>query len=188
MCFIQESKLELVIVNIIRKVWSNDNFDFRFLATDWSFGGVITTWDKGNFQVGNYHISKKFIVEEGKWIIEDLKATLVNVVNAYALNMVSDKISLLMDIIDLKNSFVSPWIIDVDFNAIRNMIERSKYVGLVNGSREFNNFINDYKLVNLLLTGKKFTWFGPNNKRNILDRFLLEEMASLFQGHYSAML
>ncbi|MBA0734722.1 hypothetical protein Gogos_018617, partial [Gossypium gossypioides] len=43
------------------------------------------------------------------------------------------------------------------------------------GSKEFGDFINRCKLVDLPLLGKKFTWIGLDNKRNKLDRFLLKE-------------
>ncbi|MBA0570290.1 hypothetical protein Golob_003968, partial [Gossypium lobatum] len=43
------------------------------------------------------------------------------------------------------------------------------------GSKEFGQFIDRCKLVDLPLLGKKFTWIGPDNKRSKLDRFLLEE-------------
>lgn len=42
LCFIQEQKLISIIVDIIRKVWGDDNFDFRFSMAEGFFGGVIT--------------------------------------------------------------------------------------------------------------------------------------------------
>ncbi|MBA0866816.1 hypothetical protein Goshw_024678, partial [Gossypium schwendimanii] len=50
-----------------------------------------------------------------------------------------------MDLLAIKNSFASPWIIGGDFNTMRNRSDRSSCVGLVNGSREFNSFIDNCK-------------------------------------------
>ncbi|MBA0810964.1 hypothetical protein Gohar_002905, partial [Gossypium harknessii] len=80
-----------------------------------------------------------------------------------------------MNLLALKNSFACLWIIGGDFNAVRNRSERSSCIGLMNGSKEFNSFINNCKLVDFPLTGKKFTWYRPNNKRNRLNQFMLEE-------------
>ncbi|KAK8317082.1 hypothetical protein V6Z11_A13G083800 [Gossypium hirsutum] len=52
--------------------------------------------------------------------------------------------------------------------------ERSNCVGL-RGSRDLGKFIENCKLVDLPLLGKKFTWLGPKNKKSRLDRFLIDE-------------
>lgn len=76
---------------------------------------------------------------------------------------------------DLKSQINSPWIIGGDFNVVHCRSERSSCKGVEKGSWEFNRFINSCKLVDLQLVGMKFTWFGLNNKRSRLDRFLLDE-------------
>ncbi|MBA0623611.1 hypothetical protein Godav_009062, partial [Gossypium davidsonii] len=53
--------------------------------------------------------------------------------------------------------------------------ERSNCVGLLTGSKAFNSFIDECKVVDLPLFGKKFTWFDPKNKMSSLDRFLVDE-------------
>ncbi|KAH1066062.1 hypothetical protein J1N35_031049 [Gossypium stocksii] len=90
-----------------------------------------------------------------------------------------------MDLLAIKNSFACPWIIGGDFNTIRNRSDRSSCVGLVNGSREFNSFIDNCKSVDLPLMGKKFTWYRPNSKRSRLDRFLLEEQWLIYFNDFS---
>ncbi|MBA0812677.1 hypothetical protein Gohar_026621, partial [Gossypium harknessii] len=98
-CFLQETKLEMVSVDLVRKFWGNDCFEFKFAAP-----------------------IERFIVIEGKWVCEVMEAVLIN-----------------------------------------------------KGSKEFGDFIDRCKLVDLPLLGKKFTWIGSDNKRSRLDRFLLEE-------------
>ncbi|KAG4211377.1 hypothetical protein ERO13_A02G100201v2, partial [Gossypium hirsutum] len=53
--------------------------------------------------------------------------------------------------------------------------ERSNYVGLLISSKAFNSFIDESKVVDLPLTGKRFTWFCSNNKMSRLDRFLVDD-------------
>lgn len=62
-----------------------------------------------------------------------------------------------------------------DFNSIRSKSERSNCVEIMYGAKAFNSFIEDCKVVDLPLTGYKFTWFGPSNKMSHLDRFLVDE-------------
>lgn len=41
------------------------------------------------------------------------------------------------------------------------------------------DFIEIYKIIDLPLIGRKFTWYGPENKRSRLDRFLVDEFLAL---------
>ncbi|KAB2030178.1 hypothetical protein ES319_D05G213200v1, partial [Gossypium barbadense] len=53
--------------------------------------------------------------------------------------------------------------------------ERSNCLRLLTGSKAFNSFIDECKVVDLPLFGKKFTWFDPKNKMSWLDSFLVDE-------------
>lgn len=45
-CFFQESKLENIGRDLIRRFWENDNFEFKFKAVKGRSRGVIPMWDK----------------------------------------------------------------------------------------------------------------------------------------------
>ncbi|KAH1131307.1 hypothetical protein J1N35_002685 [Gossypium stocksii] len=62
-----------------------------------------------------------------------------------------------------------------DFNAITNKSERRNCLGLLKGSKDFLKFIENCSLVDLPMLWRKFTWYGPENKKSRLDRFLLDE-------------
>lgn len=47
---------------------------------------------------------------------------------------------------------------------VRNKSERSNCVGIEKRAKEFDSFINRCKLIDLPMMGRKFTWYGPNNK------------------------
>ncbi|KAA3472498.1 reverse transcriptase [Gossypium australe] len=53
--------------------------------------------------------------------------------------------------------------------------ERSNCLVTEKGLREFDSFTHNCNLIDLPLLGKKFTWYGLDNKKSRLDRFLLEE-------------
>ncbi|TYI14468.1 hypothetical protein ES332_A08G122500v1 [Gossypium tomentosum] len=73
------------------------------------------------------------------------------------------------------NQFVVVEGIWLDFNIVRNKSERSNYVGLLQGSKDFWSFIDKCKLVDLLLIGKNLTWYRLDKKKSRLDRFLVDE-------------
>lgn len=87
-CFIQESKLEIVSRDLIRKIWSNDNFNFRFTATRGRSGGIILVWDKDCFQVTGDPCVERAVVVEGKWKDGSLEDIMINV---YAPNAKRDQ-------------------------------------------------------------------------------------------------
>ncbi|MFQ6658516.1 hypothetical protein Gotur_027747, partial [Gossypium turneri] len=117
-CFLQEMKLELVTMDLVRKIWGDDDCEFS-----------------------------KLIVIKGKWVQEEMEVMLINV---YAPNNVSEQRTL-------------------------RGTERSNCMGTEKVSKDFDSFIHNCKLIDWSLLGKKFTWYGPDNKRSRLDRFLLEE-------------
>lgn len=76
--FIQETKLELVSVELIKKIWGNGGFDFKYVAAVERLGGLLTIWDKGSFVAEVELCERRFIVVVGKWVTEEKVATLVN--------------------------------------------------------------------------------------------------------------
>ncbi|KAH1040222.1 hypothetical protein J1N35_041965 [Gossypium stocksii] len=48
-CFLQETKLESVPMELVRKIWGDNYFDFKYVAAIERSGGLLTIWDKGRF-------------------------------------------------------------------------------------------------------------------------------------------
>ncbi|XVF10808.1 hypothetical protein REPUB_Repub07fG0215400 [Reevesia pubescens] len=61
-----------------------------------------------------------------------------------------------------------------DFNTVRNVYEIRGCVYEGVRIQDFNNFINEGELVDLLLLGSKFTWFNSGSKMSRIDRFLVD--------------
>ncbi|XP_026451859.1 uncharacterized protein LOC113352226 [Papaver somniferum] len=59
-----------------------------------------------------------------------------------------------------------------DFNEIRYMVERRGCRRASNSMKLFNDLCNELDLVELPLSGAKFTWSRPPNKKSKIDRFL----------------
>lgn len=87
-CFLQESKLESVPGDLVRKMWYDDNYDFRFSAARGRLGGLISIWNKDYFQIISDRCLDRAIVIVGKWKIEGLEATMINV---YAPNATAEQ-------------------------------------------------------------------------------------------------
>ncbi|TYJ02559.1 hypothetical protein E1A91_A13G238000v1 [Gossypium mustelinum] len=171
-CFLQETKLELVTMDVVRKLWGDDNCEFRFVAVTGRSGGLLTMWNKYEFLLLKEWSDGRLLVIKGRWVKEDLEVVLINV---YAPNLVYEQNILWGVLTEVIIQFASPWIRGGDFNVVQCRSERSRCVGSAKGSREFDNFIQTCKLIDLPLVGKKFTWYEPDNKKSRLDRFLVEE-------------
>lgn len=90
-----------------------------------------------------------------------------------------EKIQLWDELIDWRRrNNVACWSIVGDFNAVRNTNERKGTLAnssqSIRESAQFNDFILDMELVDVLVTGKKYTWYRPNgSSMSRLDRFLV---------------
>ncbi|TYJ12144.1 hypothetical protein E1A91_A11G328800v1 [Gossypium mustelinum] len=127
-CFIQETEMEMISKEEVRKLWGDDSCEFRFIAAIGKSGGLLTMWSIDDFLVSNVWCDDRVLIIEGKWVKEDLEAVLVNI---YAPNI-------------LRN-----------FNVVRCKSERSCCWGSEKGTREFENFIFDCNLIDLPLENKK---------------------------------
>ncbi|KAL1174575.1 hypothetical protein V6Z11_A04G023300 [Gossypium hirsutum] len=167
-CFLQETKLESVSIESVRKLWRDNSFDFKVSPAMEKSEGLLSIWDKNSFVRDSGMCEQRFIVVAGKWALEGMEAVLINI---YAPNSSTDQRILWDEIIGLRNQFNSAWIIGGDFNVIRNRSERRNYKSNEEGSKEFGEFIDKCKLIDLSLVGGKFTWFGLGCKRSRLIDF-----------------
>ncbi|KAL4346807.1 hypothetical protein GQ457_17G025350 [Hibiscus cannabinus] len=142
---LQETKKTEWSAEEIRKIWSDDDFEFRMVEADG---------------------------RSGRWIRLDVQ---VKIVNVYAPCSVAEQAKLWEEFYALKVNDSTHWLMGGDFNATRNRSESSKCSSLIAKREKFNNFIMQGHFIDLPLRGKKFTWFGPGNKRSRLDRFLIDE-------------
>jgi hypothetical protein len=83
------------------------------------------------------------------------------------------------DLLDFKlNNDHGEWCLGGDFNSVSNVSERKgRYgVGCQSERAKFCSFIDALEVVDITVTGKKFTWFSSDGlAMSRLDRFLLSE-------------
>ncbi|KAG8489412.1 hypothetical protein CXB51_017846 [Gossypium anomalum] len=84
----EETKIELVTMDVVRKIWGDDNCEFRFAAAIGRSGGLLTMWDKDDFKLSKEWSDNRLIVIEGKWVKKEIEVVLINV---YAPNNVSEQ-------------------------------------------------------------------------------------------------
>ncbi|KAL4271536.1 hypothetical protein GQ457_13G018540 [Hibiscus cannabinus] len=143
---LQETKKDAFSDLEISKLWVDDQFDFRFSGAVGRSGGLLVIWDKSKFVVDLVQTESNFLLLKGKWLQENV---MLRVINCN--------------------------ILGGDFIAIRNRGERCGCREVFTGMKEFNYFIESCNLVDLPLIGKKFTWFGPVNRRSRIDIFLVDD-------------
>lgn len=83
--FVTGKKIRVRLWGFNKKLWFDDNFDLHFSTAKGRSGGLISIWDKSVFQVIRDLYVNRAIVLVGKWKIEGMDATLINV---YASNVV----------------------------------------------------------------------------------------------------
>ncbi|PNX97198.1 cysteine-rich receptor-like protein kinase, partial [Trifolium pratense] len=101
------------------------------------------------------------------------------VVNIYAPCTMSGKRKLWQQLLDFKsNNEEGEWCLGGDFNAVLKCGERKGSSALNRQAErwEFRQFVEGMELIDVPVTGKKYTWFSADGKAmSRLDRFLLSE-------------
>ncbi|KAK5786932.1 hypothetical protein PVK06_041582 [Gossypium arboreum] len=88
---LSETKMEMISKEEVRKLWRDDNCEFRFIAANGKSGGLLTMWSIDDFLVSNVWCDDRVLIIEGKWVKEDLEAVLVNI---YAPNIATEQSNL----------------------------------------------------------------------------------------------
>nr|GEX11649.1 hypothetical protein [Tanacetum cinerariifolium] len=168
---IQESKLEVVHLSLIRSIWPFLNVDYGFCVSSGASGGILTLWNTNVFTKEHQIVDPNYLVTVGSWVGASSKVGLINV---YAPQSSSRKEALWVSIEHLVSNSNVIWIIFGDFNVVRSLDERSGSIFNHRETTVFNDFINRLGLFDFPLGGRKFTRFDKGGcKLSKLDRFLV---------------
>lgn len=85
----------------------------------------------------------------------------------YDPNKDKDRNPFLDSLSGLMTQWSIPWSTGGDFNLIRFPREKKRGRYITSSMTSFSNFINDHELVNLPLTGRRFTW--SNNQERVSE-------------------
>ena len=153
----------------LRRLWGNDEYDFcEVLASDTHGGGIIAVWDKHIFQASVKHTGNRWIVIEGR-IREHNFECCVGVI--YGHNDRLSRMAMFEEIKDKTGNINKPMLFLGDFNVTMNSGERTGTVTCSRSMREFSQWINDLRLLDIPLHGVKFTW-RRNESKSKIDRAL----------------
>ncbi|XP_039061288.1 uncharacterized protein LOC120205506 [Hibiscus syriacus] len=87
---------------------------------------------------------------------------------------VSEQVIVWNAIVEVRRKNKNRWFMAGDFNAIRSNSERSGCSYRQTEILEFNSFIEACNLFDMPLSGRKFMWFRPGNRKSRLDRIFVE--------------
>ncbi|XP_071740634.1 uncharacterized protein [Rutidosis leptorrhynchoides] len=170
---IQESRCNEVNDNWVEIIWGNSNFRYLQKPKVEKSGGMLLIWDPSVFVVDDAVGKDHFLAIKGSWRGKDRQCIIVNV---YGPHKDRDKKKFWDSLDQIMNIGGVDWVIGGDFNEVRAPEERQNCIFSERRAKLFNRFIDDNHLIDVPLTGKRFTRISDDGKKfSKIDRFLVSE-------------
>nr|XP_009761079.1 PREDICTED: uncharacterized protein LOC104213303 [Nicotiana sylvestris] len=170
-CF-QETKLEVLSDVIVRSVWGGSWVKYDWVPAVGSAGGILLMWDDRSLEVKE--------IKKGAFSLAALVKDRVSGVEwgfggVYGPVGEGSKVFFWEELANMMGEWDIPWFLGGDFNTIKFPEERLGCSMISRAMEEFSDFINDHFLIDLPLSGERFTWARAedSNSRSRLDRFLI---------------
>jgi exonuclease III len=184
---VQETKLEIVDQNLCARLWGGDMVGWRFAPALGRSGGILTLWDGAKGKCVSSFQGQGYLGVCLEWGLN--KSTCL-IVNVYAPCNLHSKKALWVDILVALRAYpADSYCILGDFNSIRDKEDKKGVDILPNwrsDARLFNIFIDNSRLIDLPLLGRKFTWMQPNGRcMSRLDRVLVSHNWNDIWGNVS---
>ncbi|XP_050207537.1 uncharacterized protein LOC126656955 [Mercurialis annua] len=163
LCFIGlfESKKESIDIFLVRKLWPNLGFDFSWVPSVGSSGGLFIIWNTVLLQ--NIEM-----VSGTRWICLDFMFDSLSIrhILIYVSNLASERLSLWNDLLPL---LIYPGLVFIsgDFNEVLAPTERFNCLHYSPSMLALRDILNDSELVDLPLHGRSFTWQNSLSKSRI---------------------
>jgi hypothetical protein len=173
-CFLQETKKASIEDFSIHNLWGHK--DVKWVVKDLVglSGGMIILWNSNCFNLLNSFSGDGFL-----GITVEREGAVLNFINIYSPCSLAGKKKLWDELLDFKlQSGGGEWCFGGDFNAILRSSERkgSSAVSRQGEIISFTQFVEDMEVIDILVLGKKFTWFSSDGKSmSRIDRFLLSD-------------
>ncbi|GAU12613.1 hypothetical protein TSUD_132230 [Trifolium subterraneum] len=173
---LQETKLQFCEDSICSSLWGNSDYAYSYRPSVGASGGLLTIWNSEEIEVWSTESRRHVLWCHGRFIKSGEEFFVANVYapcDNGAKQDLWDSLSARLQTLERRRVCVCG-----DFNAVRSVDERRS---LRSGHRfldhiPFNRFIEDNILIDLPLSGRKFTWYkGDGLSMSRLDRFLLSE-------------
>ena len=169
---LQETKLEVVDLQLVRSLWSSPYVDWDFLPAIGSAGGVLMIWDtrvleKINSMVKTFSVSChwKGVADGLEWVGSGLYGPTNDLLRS----------ELWEELKSIYSTWSIPWVVFGDFNVIRFPSERLGCTRITPHMLDFSEFIESSQLMDLPLGGGPYTWSNgsANPAMSRIDRFLI---------------
>lgn len=149
----------------------DDQFEWVAVPSTGLSGGLISLWNKQNFEVSYTKVVKNWILFRG---VCKLSRSPLVCINIYAPQSTTLKATLWNNLRGCLEQLGNiPIVITGDFNSVLFKSERENCRYREVDSTNFLNFVKRSAMLNVQILNSNFTWFGPSNKRSKLDRALI---------------
>ncbi|GJZ70286.1 putative RNA-directed DNA polymerase [Tanacetum coccineum] len=138
----------------VESVWGARNFGFVQIESRGRSGGLLLVWDTNSFSVKQSVGEDRFVA-----IMGTLKGRVGDIIlaNMYRPYPANQKVALWKRLEELINSNDAAWCLFGDFNEVRNQDDRLNTQFHVRESDDFNEFIANTHLIEVLIGGRRFT-------------------------------
>ncbi|XP_077246116.1 uncharacterized protein LOC143885983 [Tasmannia lanceolata] len=167
--FFGEKGLEMADRYVLRNLGVRGDWGFSFVESKGASGGIIVAWDESVWSLvdewkGNYSLSTVLSRKEDE--------SCVIFSGVYGPSLGAEKKLLWEELNGIRVRWNHPWCIGGDFKEIRFVSERLGCRRSVKNMRVFDKFIAKNDLIDLPLSGSRFTWSRGESQSRI-DRFLI---------------
>nr|XP_043623555.1 uncharacterized protein LOC122595278 [Erigeron canadensis] len=157
----------------LKSMWGNYSFNYVEAHANGRSGGVLSLWDPSSFVKSYTYSFDNFIVVKGTWMVNNCNCYMVNV---YAPQSESDKLDLWAQICGFMQAHEGKYLICGDFNSVRCRDDRMGSLFSAMNARNFNEFIDNGKLIDVAMGRHKFTRLSLDGlKGSRIDRFLVNQ-------------
>lgn len=168
---IQESNCQSWSKKALFSLGLGDNIRWLAVPASGVSRGILRVWNKQVFEVLNMMTASNWALFHGYFKASNSPFACFNI---YAPQSPSEKVSLWNLLIELISQLIDiPVLLFGDFNCVLHSSEKENCSYRLLDSKAFKVFLEKADLMDVPLTNLGFSWLGPDNKKSMLDRALI---------------